>query len=190
VRRLLHLHRISTPNLATQATPQHDLAEHGYDTPLLGMRGWSGEGRVVDVYDGDSAHIVVRFRGEPARVRVRILGIDTCEIRDSDAENRAHAYAARDRVLSLITDTPASAWTGVSWSGVRDALAKACHIVHVDCEDTDRYGRTLVKMSANGNDIGETLVREGLAYVYDGGERRSGDGVAESMQTTEHAEAS
>ena len=168
----------------------HDLADFGYDTPLLSLAGWSGEGRVVDVYDGDSAHVVVRFRGEPSRVRVRLLGIDTCEIRDRDPENRALAYAARDRFLAIVTSTRSSDWAGASRAAVRERLAGACHVVRLTCEDTDKYGRTLavVTVDSEGDvdggetvDVGETLVREGLAYRYDGGSKRSGDGMAEGI---------
>ncbi|TQV69546.1 thermonuclease family protein [Aliiroseovarius halocynthiae] len=35
----------------------------------------------------------------------------------------------------------------------------------------DKYGRELVRLSADGRDVGDTLIREGLALAYRGGGR-------------------
>lgn len=35
----------------------------------------------------------------------------------------------------------------------------------------DKHGRTLATLTVNGRDVGETLIREGLARAYHGGKR-------------------
>lgn len=162
----------------------HHLSVHGYETPFLNLDGWSGEARVVDVYDGDTVQVVMRFRGVPVRACIRLLGIDTCEIRSKVATNRALAYAARNRVLSLATGTPASDWKDMSRRNVRKALDGQCAVVHTNCSETDKYGRTLANLSvrAEGTELalqetapafGDILVDEGLAYRYTGGKKLS-----------------
>ena len=38
-------------------------------------------------------------------------------------------------------------------------------------EGHDKYGRELVRLSANGHDVGETLINDGLAVAYRAGAR-------------------
>ena len=161
----------------------NDLESHGYDTPLLNLDGWCGWARVVDIYDGDTITAVVRFRGEPVRVFVRLMGIDTCELRSSCATNKRLAYRARDRLLALITGTETSTWESKSRREIRDGLDAVCAAVYMQCEDTDKYGRTLAKV-APGEDLrpyAMTLVDERLAYEYDGGRKLTDDEKAAKL---------
>jgi endonuclease YncB( thermonuclease family) len=161
----------------------NDLADHGYDTPLLNLDGWQGWTRVVDVYDGDTITAVIRFRGEPVRISVRLLGIDTCEIRSSCTTNKRLAYRARDRLLALVTCTETSAWENKSRRGVRAALDSVCATVYMKCEETDKYGRTLANLSSGEETppFAHTLVTENLAYEYHGGRRLTDSQKAEQL---------
>ena len=164
----------------------HPLASHGYDTPEHSLDGWSGDARVVDIYDGDSVHVVLNETGRFVRVKCRLSGIDTCEIRSRRAANKELAYAARDRLAALITGGSADSFQGASRKAVRKVLADRPAILRAQCGHADKYGRTLVKLFVRREDgaseggepdgavsVGATLVEDGLAYRYHGGKRLS-----------------
>lgn len=100
---------------------------------------------VVHVIDGDT--IIVDRGGEEERVR--ILGIDTPEVaRDGEAgEQCADEATALTEALTV--------------GGTVDLIADPSQ------SETDRYGRTLAYVEANGTDVGEELLAAGLAEVYE-----------------------
>ena len=159
-----------------------DLSEHGYETPERTLEGWSGLVRVVDVYDGDTVQVVLEDHGTIIRVKCRMSGIDTCEIRSRSPRNREAAFDARDRLASLVLDRDAMEFRGSSRKAVRRALDETPSIVWARCGRSDKYGRTLIKLYARPADgeaptpddsFGAVLVRERLAYQYRGGRRLS-----------------
>lgn len=99
-------------------------------------------GRTFSAVDGDS----LRSGGED----FRLLGIDAPELRQTCTR------------------------AGRSWSCGREAHARLRTLVAgggLVCtpQGRDRYGRTLARCRAGGRDIGETMVREGLALDFMGG---------------------
>lgn len=97
----------------------------------------------VSVYDGDT----ITIDGE----RIRILGLDAPELGHNArcaAEARA-AEAARDELQRLLR-------------GAEITLRR---------DGTDRYGRTLAYVYADGRDVAGVLIDAGLARPYDGGRR-------------------
>ncbi|WP_408586588.1 thermonuclease family protein [Novosphingobium sp.] len=95
------------------------------------------------VHDGDT----VRCGAE----RVRIAAIDAPEMRDSPrcrAPRRPNAWcdyakglASRDALLAILRRGP----------------------VRIERQGTDRYGRTLARLTVQGRDVGAELVRMGMA---------------------------
>jgi endonuclease YncB( thermonuclease family) len=82
--------------------------------------------------------------------RVRLAGIDAPELAQSRClAERALALKSRDRPQALLT-------------------GGAVTIVRQGC---DRYRRTLATVRAGGRDLGEELIRQGLARRYDGGKQ-------------------
>ncbi|WP_088342610.1 MULTISPECIES: thermonuclease family protein [Rhodomicrobium] len=96
------------------------------------------------VVDGDTIKA-------PYGVTYRLLGFDTPETHFAkcDAE-RELGLAAKQRLEELL----ATSEVKVLESGKRD-----------------RYGRTLATVTANGKDVGEILIGEGLARPYHGKKR-------------------
>ena len=100
----------------------------------------------LSMSDGDSGRCDGR--------RVRIHGIDAAEVAPYTRcrtqptiwacapANRAFAIASRDRARQLVRG------------------GASCQAV-----DTDRYQRVVVRCRVNGRDLGETLVREGMAVA-------------------------
>ncbi|MAY20331.1 MAG: nuclease [Erythrobacteraceae bacterium] len=79
-----------------------------------------------------------------AREKIRLLDIDAPEMRGECVRERRLAVAARDRLVELLNERSFT----------------------IEREGKDRYGRTLARFG----DVGEVLVREGLARRW--GDRR------------------
>ena len=102
---------------------------------------------VESIYDGDTLRATV----DGQSTRIRIMGLDTPELpphNKCDSEKK-RGYAARDRLREIL----------------RDAAVQICP------DGLDRYGRTLAVVMANGEDVAEVLIAEGLAREYHGGRR-------------------
>ncbi|WP_408015543.1 thermonuclease family protein [Rhodovarius lipocyclicus] len=91
--------------------------------------------------DGDTLRV--------GRERVRIVGLDTPEMRGQCPRERAMARQARDRMAQLVA------------GGVR-----------LSPSGRDRYGRMLaVVRDSRGRDVAQVMIREGLPRPYEGGRR-------------------
>lgn len=105
---------------------------------------------VVDVYDGDTmtVDIDLGFSMSLKKLKVRLTGIDTAEMKSKDPELKKKATAARD-------------WLREQCLGKQ---------VFLESAGLDKYGRWLGKVyTAEGICCNEELVRMGLALGYDGG---------------------
>lgn len=105
---------------------------------------------VTDVYDGDTitVNVDLGFSMSLQKLKVRLHGIDTAEMKSKDPELKAKAIAARDwlRTQCLGTD------------------------VYLESLGTDKYGRWLGRIHTQaGMCCNEELVKLGLALEYDGG---------------------
>jgi endonuclease YncB( thermonuclease family) len=80
--------------------------------------------------------------------RIRILNIDAPESYQPNCEKELVAgLKAKERLAQLVR----------------------AGMVSVQREGKDRYGRTLARLSVDGRDIGETLIREGFALPWQEG---------------------
>jgi endonuclease YncB( thermonuclease family) len=110
--------------------------------------------RVVEVIDGDTmvvrAHI---WLDQLVETKIRLLGVDAPEKRSSCPEERERAAAAERFVRNMVNSREVQ---------LRDIRY-------------DKYGgRVLARIQTmDGTDLGETLIRHGLARTYEGGKRFS-----------------
>jgi len=112
---------------------------------------------VIRVYDGDSLTVTLpELPPELREVGVRVINIDAPEIKGKCEAERSLAIAARDALAAMVTSGP----------------VEICPIGPVAW---DKYGRILatvwVGTGTTAVDVGEELVRRGLARPYNGGER-------------------
>lgn len=112
--------------------------------------------RCVDVlknYDGDTITVnipdVHPLLGK--KVSVRVLGIDTPEVKTKDQCEKTAARAARNLVESILKN------------------AKQVNLLNVQ---RDKYFRILADVSADGVLIKDLLIKNRLAYGYDGGTKK------------------
>lgn len=100
---------------------------------------------VKRVVDGDTVDAVVDLGFRiTIDVRLRLMGIDTMEIRDRDPEKRAHGMKAKQRMIELVEG--------------RDVV--------IESHKTDMYGRYLADIYLNEVNINQQLITEGLAVPY------------------------
>jgi endonuclease YncB( thermonuclease family) len=96
------------------------------------------DARVVRIADGDSIEVVREVGGRSERLEIRLAGIDAPE-------------------------------RGQPWGGkARAALSQRVFgkPVRINAVATDRYGRTVAEVYADGVCVGCELLREGHAWVY------------------------
>lgn len=94
------------------------------------------------VWDGDSFIIHDRTGG---REKIRIENIDAPEIDGACAAERVAALQAKDELATQV-------------SGHRIELVRG---------KLDRYGRQLARVAVDTRDVGETLIKHGLARRWD-----------------------
>lgn len=102
---------------------------------------------IASVHDGDTLRLC---SGE----RVRIANIDAPEMPDSPkCHDHRKSYAWCDFRLASLS---------------RDTLSRfmATGQIYIYRQGTDRYGRTLARVTVNGQDVGAYLIRRGLARAW------------------------
>ncbi len=111
----------------------------GYEQKAARRMGPCGASRRNCVVDGDT----IWGDGE----KIRIVGIDTPEIKGRCRDERVRAQRAKDRLQRLV-------------DGNR---------LQIERSGKDKYGRTLARVKAAGRDVGDVLVKENHARRYGGG---------------------
>lgn len=113
---------------------------------------------VTRVLDGDTVECTVDclFDIKQADVQIRLYGIDTPETNSSKVELRNAAKAAKARLTELVLNKSVKL---TSYKNVEADL------------DTDKYGRYLGIINADGVDVNQLLITEGHAVAYFGGKK-------------------
>jgi len=123
---------------------------------------WRFEGQATlekssDIHDGDSLKVTIRLEGFGACTllwpSLRLDGIDSLEVNDTDPARRAKAMAARDRARALVP-------VGVPLT------------IETHKMPGDKYGRWLARVYlSDGRLLNDVLLAEGMAVPYDGGKK-------------------
>ena len=105
-------------------------------------------------YDGDTCYITAKTFPEPLqKMSIRILGIDTPEIRGDCGEEKALASIGREYANELF---------------------RAADEITLENLDWDKYGgRVLADVYLDGELDSQKLIDAGLAKPYDGGTKES-----------------
>ena len=103
--------------------------------------------KVVYFYDGDSCTIVIKHNGKFVKLKCRLNGIDTPELRSSHGPEQFWARKVKDYVSQYNSK-----------------------ILRVKFYHFDKYGRCLIELfdDETGNCINNDLVKQNMAYRYDG----------------------
>lgn len=139
---------------------------YGGSTPSFSLQGQKLYGRVVSIYDGDTMTLVLPVFEQYFKYNVRLMGIDTCEMKSKSAENKDRAHQARNAVFSSL-GIPIHLSTR---KDIQKYLQDNITVVSINCGDFDKYGRLLGDVFAvnSSESLSEMLIRQGLAYRYYG----------------------
>ena len=104
-------------------------------------------------YDGDTCYVTAPTLPEPLqKMSVRILGIDTPEIRGECEEEKKLALEARALANKLFREARTIEFGNLKW---------------------DKYGgRVLVDVYLDGKNYKDEIINAGLARPYDGGTKQ------------------
>lgn len=144
--------------------------QYGGATPEFSLNDTRTFARVVSVYDGDTITAVIPILGAFFKFKVRLHGIDTCEIKSKNQAAKDMAVKARNRVIELVTGLAVDA-TLKTKKDIEKMLDADVHLVWLHCLEMDKYGRVLAHVYPSSNrvkSISEVLLDEKLAYAYSG----------------------
>ena len=111
------------------------------------------EAKVISVYDGDSIKVIFPLNGVLYRWSCRLNGVDTPEIRTRNLKEKEMGYKVRDFLREKILNK----------------------VVTLNCGELDKYGRLLVDINYESENINQWLITNGYAYEYNGGRKKSWD---------------
>jgi endonuclease YncB( thermonuclease family) len=133
------------------------------NTPSFSLQNLECYCRVVKIHDGDTFTIILPVFNSFYRFSVRLVDIDTCEIKSNNPTCKMIATNARKRLFELVTKQT---------SDLNDSfLSDNVNLVYIKCKDFDKYGRLLgdvYKTDEDDKSFSEILMEEKLAYFYDG----------------------
>ena len=121
-------------------------------TPIFTLEGSFVQGKIVDVYDGDTVKIVLNLsiNSDYYRWNCRLSGINTPEIRTKNTKEKEFGLLVRDKLKERIENK----------------------ILLIKCGEFDKYGRLLVEIYENNGEllsINNWLIENNYAKPYDGG---------------------
>lgn len=133
-------------------------------------------GRLVDIIDGDSLVIILPVFNSYYKYHVRINGIDTCEMKSKNQDNKILALKARLELLCLITQdtkqyTKQEYDINITRTDIKRILNESVFLVYLECKDFDKYGRLLADVYTDKTKtimLSQHLLDKHLAYVYTG----------------------
>jgi endonuclease YncB( thermonuclease family) len=113
--------------------------------------------KCVKVYDGDTITVATRFNNiEPIQLySVRLLGVDTAELKSKNLDEKKFAKYTRDFVAGIILN----------------------NIVKLDISKLEKYGRLLGEVyildgDYAGKSLSSILLERKMGYVYAGGTKQ------------------
>lgn len=135
------------------------------------------EARVIDIYDGDTCTCIIPLFNNYYQFKIRLADIDTCEKKSKNAENKLYALNAKKRLCHLVSNDFCDIDINISKNDLITKLNDKCYIIKIKCSIFDKYGRLLAWLFPNNSNKNESiensfnyiLIREKLAYKYDGG---------------------
>jgi endonuclease YncB( thermonuclease family) len=119
--------------------------------------------KVIKCYDGDTIHCIFKHDGKYQKFKVRLLGYDSCEMKQSKKLEshirdalKLKAKLAKEKLEELLLNKN----------------------VYLFCQGQDKYGRILgiIKLNLDcEKSINDIMIEEGFGYKYEGKTKKSTD---------------
>ena len=130
------------------------------NTPWFTLRGTESVCQILAVYDADTVTVALPFNGMNYQVKCRLKGIDAAEIRTKNKEEKKVGLTGKKFLADLILDKTIWIRCG-DWGKYGGRMIGELYLTHQDL--------------LNNKSINEMIVREGLAYYYDGKKKKPFD---------------
>ncbi len=145
--------------------------------PLFDLKGNEYNVKVVDIYDGDTCHVVIYFNNKWTKFKIRCLGYDSPEIKPSkNLKNRDKvinkAIEARNYFISKVTDCNIDVNKKYTKKELQELLLSNRRVIKLKCMGWDKYGRLLGEFYYNNKNINNEMIEKGYGYKYDGGTKK------------------
>jgi micrococcal nuclease len=102
--------------------------------------------KCISVYDGDTVTVKFFYRGECLKYKIRLMGIDTPELKTRNLEEKKLSLEIKDLVQRMILNK----------------------IIKLKCYDFDKYGRILADIYISDICLNEYLLNKRFAVSYKG----------------------
>lgn len=103
--------------------------------------------KVVNIVDGDTVDVVFRFHRKLIKLRIRLIGIDTPEIRTSNEIEKQKGLEAKEYLTQI--------------------LAEHDNYMYIKCDTFDNFGRTLATLyTPDGENVNMYMIDMGFAKEY------------------------
>jgi len=151
------------------SSPPIDWTKHNFSTTkTFSLKGLECFARVVHIHDGDTLTAIIPLMNNFYKFSIRLAGIDTCEMKSSNVENKTLAMKARERLIHLVKTKKEEE---DEKQDIKPYLLQHIELVYLSCQEFDKYGRILANVKKTKDDtetFSDILVKEKLAYRYDG----------------------
>lgn len=117
------------------------------------LDGYIIDAKIVKIYDGDTVHSIFEYNNKLYKWVCRLDGIDTPEIKSKNPKEKEAAIKTRDFLKEKILDK----------------------IVKINCKKFDKYGRLLIEIYCDNDNINNLLIEKNYAKKYDGGTKEEWD---------------
>ena len=137
---------------------------------LSGHKSWA---RVLSIYDGDTITVTMEYFDNMYLFNIRLLGIDTMEIKSPNNET---AIKARNRLVELVSGVKLDNNQKYTKFDIQKLLDERVYTIWIRCEGFDKYGRILGEAFLDDTEtisLSQTLLKEKLAVPYNGGAKGS-----------------
>jgi micrococcal nuclease len=141
------------------------------DLPEFGKLYGRRQARLLETHDGDTMKVAIVKGGKAHKVTIRVLGIDTPEVRSKDPAEKAAGIRARNFVAEWALPGRFSVDGVYSESALKAGYAETPVMLEVDFKGTDKYGRAIGDIYKPGcaTSLSDLLIANGHAVEYDGG---------------------
>lgn len=146
---------------------------HYNTTPFFSLKNKKKICKVLDVYDGDTITIGFNLKGfNIIKLKCRLLGIDTPEMKGSSDENIKKAIDARNYLIKEVSNIVINSSNNYTRNEIKNFLGNSKKTINCLFDDMDKYGRLLITLyDDDGNNINTKMINKGYAKKYYGGKK-------------------
>lgn len=130
------------------------------DIPYFDLNGYKTEIKVLKIYDGDTFIACMNYMNGYFKFKMRINGIDAPEIKTQNKIESKAGKIVRNLLVKLLTNIEIENDNECTYNQLNELLKNNTKIINVECGLFDKYGRLLVDVYVNGENVKDKLLNE------------------------------